>query len=226
MFAHKVTAHEDGTLHVVGTAATGLRTGGTSKNPTYSYTTRWFMRSSSNGGASWSSEDVFAESAGADSGGPEDVTTDLAGNVYLTGYLYGSDGYRGVVRTNAGGAWTTSDDYGSEPGMSAASYSITRDASGILYVAGEHQLVDSVTKSFVRSMTSPATLMSGWTTVETFQVPQSGETSFDDIAADANGNLYAVGGAAGAGDDGASEHCAGARRRRDRVQRIETEVSR
>jgi hypothetical protein len=161
-YAWDITSHEDGTLHAVGTAATGVRTGGTNKNPTYTYTHRWFMRSSTNGGAAWTGQDVHP---GADPVNPRGVTTDLAGNVYLTGSYYVGDVSHSIVRTNAGGSWTTSDDFAYEPGSYGAEAScMTRDAAGTIYVGG--QLLSATNDQqgwFVRSMSpsaSPATFSS------------------------------------------------------------------
>lgn len=165
--ASDIAAHEDGTLYVVGSAATGIRTGGNPQHPTYTYTKRWFMRSSSNGGASWSNHDVYPETAGTNAGSPGGspvaVTTDLAGNVYLAGDRWIGDISHTVVRTNADGTWSTSDDYAYDPGSYGASvFDITRDASGTIYFGGSHSGV-SGDRWFVRSMSPGAMAQAGGT---------------------------------------------------------------
>lgn len=161
--ASEIVAHEDGSLHVVGRVSTGVRTGGNNNFPTYRYDHRWYMRSSSDGGSSWSSHDVYPENvqAGVQPGGigpalivsPEGVVTDQAGKVYVAGTVNDNTvNSRSIVRTNADGGWSTSDDYQPAGGGSTRAYCMTRDSSGAVYVGG--QAADHWS---VRSM-APATM--------------------------------------------------------------------
>jgi hypothetical protein len=146
-----MAAHEDGSLHVVGVASTGVRSGGTNKNPTYTYTYRWFMRSSSNGGASWSSHNIYP---GNQTSSTLSVTTDSTGNVYVAGSQVVDGTPHSVVRSNVGGDWSTSDDY-----YGSWANTMTRDAAGTVYVGGEVGVgVENETGWIVRSMAPAAPL--------------------------------------------------------------------
>lgn len=125
--ATAITADDNGTLHVVGRASVRVQTGGTVRKPIYSFFHRWYMRSSSNGGSSWTNHDVYPGSAGT----PTAVTTDLAGNTYVAGTVNS----RGIVRTNAGGSWSTSDD-AQVYADGQENTCMTRDAEGTVYVGG------------------------------------------------------------------------------------------
>jgi hypothetical protein len=155
--AEAVVADHTGVLHVVGRVSTRVRTGGTNKNPTYRYDHRWYLRSSSNGGSSWSSEDVYPEfvktlflgQAVEGWFNPEAVVTDQAGKVYIAGPVDAlTVNSRSVVRTNADGAWSTSDDFHADGEGYTRAYGLARDSSGAIYVGGmaaNHWAVRSMT---------------------------------------------------------------------------------
>ena len=156
--AKAIAVNENGTLSVMGSASNRVRTGGTPNKPVYTTTHRWYMRSSSDGGASWSNHDVYPESASTTFNGAMAVTTDRAGNTYVAGTLNS----RSIVRSNAGGSWSTSDDaqlYADGQGATA----MTRDASGTVYVGGSAMEPAPIYDEhwIVRAMNPVTTVQSG-----------------------------------------------------------------
>jgi hypothetical protein len=162
--AADVYAHEDGTLYVAGRASTTVRTGGTDKRPTYGFGHRWYVRSSGNGGTSWSSHDVYPESARVYDGTKMNfasltaaaVVTDQTGNLYVAGEA----GAHSIVRSNAGGSWQTSDDFQLVSGEYSKATCLARDSSGSIYVGGsamDPSPIYSDEHWFVRSMTPVVT---------------------------------------------------------------------
>jgi hypothetical protein len=116
------------------------------------------MRSSRDGGATWSSHDVYPETAGANAPAAEDVTTDLAGNVYVLGDMSIGGVQHSIVRTNDGGSWRTSDDFTGEPeSYGADATAMTRDASGTIYVGGQLLKKTADQSWFLRSMSPTVT---------------------------------------------------------------------
>jgi len=111
----------------------------------------WVVRKSVDGGASWSTDDVYLDGHGAEKLA---IGADLAGNMYVAGggYDSGALGGRAIIRSNAGGRWTTVDDY--PPGtLGSAGYwgGFTVDPSGNLDAGG----ADS-NGWFIRSSPGPA----------------------------------------------------------------------
>jgi hypothetical protein len=156
--AFGLTADPAGNLYVVGRGQKGKVTGGTAKKPTYTYTSHWLVRGSSNGGASWSLDDDYELSSAANL-----VTqayaagTDAAGNVYAAGKATDATGTNhSIVRSNAGGSWATVDDYQAAAGKAAQAYGFAADSSGNLYVGGQAQDSAGSLHWFVRSAAGPA----------------------------------------------------------------------
>jgi hypothetical protein len=145
--------HDDGTVYVAGRASVRVQTGGTPRKPTYSFFHRWYMRSSSNGGASWTNHDVYPASASTSAPDAFGVTTDQSGNAYVAG----SFAERAIVRTNAGGSWSTSDDFQLFAGQYSAANCMARDSAGTVYFGGvaDQGPPDYTAHWIVRSM-SPA----------------------------------------------------------------------
>jgi hypothetical protein len=94
----------------------------------------WVTRNTGDGGATWQTSDNYrldpAKNAGAVGAG-----VDAAGSVYVAGWgIDGTNVRHAILRTNAGGAWTTVDDF--QSGTRAAYAAFTPDAAGNLYAAG------------------------------------------------------------------------------------------
>jgi hypothetical protein len=137
-----ICADRAGNLFVVGYGEAYTITGYTKVNgqqqPVYSMKRHWIVRKSSTGSAgSWTINDDYLSSgplAAASS-----VVTDLAGNVYVSGYAMDTNGNgiaHAIIRTIANGKWKTVDDYRLASGASATWSGSTVDANGTLYVSG------------------------------------------------------------------------------------------
>jgi hypothetical protein len=127
-----------GNIFVAGTARQ-YTVIGYNKNhtPIYRPDNHWLVRKSSNGGASWTNNDDFQLVVpGATL--PHGMGTDLAGNVYVVGEAWtnSSTTNYALVRTNAGGAWATVDNYTGSDGQAAEYAAFTADSNGNLYAGG------------------------------------------------------------------------------------------
>ena len=125
-----------GNIFVAGTAREYTVIGYTRNHtPIYRPDNHWLVRKSSNGGATWSNSDDFqlmvpgATLAHA-------MGTDLAGNVYVVGEAFDSTANHALIRTNAGGAWATVDNYTGSDGEFAEYLAFTADSNGNLYAGG------------------------------------------------------------------------------------------
>jgi len=139
-----------------------------------------FVRRSTDGGAIWSIVDDIAipspYSAYPLRAG--EITTDAAGNVYVTEL-----GGTWTVRKGIGGAnFSTMDTF--QPSASQANAVFAHPTAGV-FAAGSANGVWVVRRSLNGSAT--------WQTVDTFQLPKGNGTTAYGIGADAHGNLYVVG---------------------------------
>jgi hypothetical protein len=95
----------------------------------------WIVRESTNGGSSWTTVDDFIGTLSYASASA--ITRDASGNMVVAGWGWDSVGDdHAVVRTNAGGSWTTLDNY-SYPDGNADYSAVAADTSGNLYAGGE-----------------------------------------------------------------------------------------
>jgi hypothetical protein len=93
----------------------------------------WYVRESGNG-TSWATVDDYEVPTSTNSAAYA-VGFDLVGNAYVVGSGGDSSGVlHHIVRSNAGGTWTTVSDLQS-PGSSAAFNGITVDPNGVIYTA-------------------------------------------------------------------------------------------
>jgi hypothetical protein len=129
--------------------------------------THWVVRSSSDGGLTWSITDNvapvggFAEAAG--------IVEDASGNLVVCGKVTGAAGdLHWIARKGTPGSklvkqgkvwvqvatmtWTTSDDYQLVPGKSAQPNGITTDAHGNIYVSGNAHDASGVYYWIVRKL--------------------------------------------------------------------------
>ena len=142
--AQLVTVDKWGKVFVEGVGSKKVRTGGTNRNPIYTTTSYRLLRTSSNGGASWTTPEQLAW--------PESDTigNDAAGNLYIGGYQDGPTGNTGAflhMKPAGGGAWVSVD----QSSTYAAAYGFTADSNGNLYVAGESDAAGG----FVDKMPAP-----------------------------------------------------------------------
>jgi hypothetical protein len=132
-----------GDVFVAGSVQVTVITGYSHNKPVYGYDWHGLVRKSGSGNSgSWSTTDDFN-----DLYSPAAIGADTAGNVYVVG----SNGADGIIRTNAGGGWSTSDDYAGGDGGGAEYNAFVTDSSGTLYAGG-----DDDAGTFVRSSPSLA----------------------------------------------------------------------
>jgi hypothetical protein len=152
----------------------------------------WFVRRSTDAGASWSTVDTFQLASGYRS-----VAMGVAANstgIYVVGsasasYKSGAPSHW-IVRksTNGGNSWTTVDDYQLAAGNSSEARCIATDANGNLWVAGRGNAGQG-NRWIVRKSVGGAGL---WTTVDVFDAGVDANA----IASSPSGNVF-VGGTGG-----------------------------
>lgn len=143
-------------LHVVGSAYNAS----TRKN-------HWVVRTSSDGGQSWSIADMALTGSSVEARG---IVEDPAGNLIVCGQVAGAAGdLHWIVRKGVPGTklvkqgkqwvqvatinWSTSDDFQLVPGRSAVPNAIATDSHGNIYVSGHAQDVNGVDQWIVRKLT-------------------------------------------------------------------------
>jgi hypothetical protein len=129
-------------VYVVGWGDKETITGYQGGKPIYSTSNdHWLVRKSSTGAAnSWSINDDFQ--IGSSQARALAVGTDLAGSMYTAGWATDASGmHHDIVRSNAGGAWNTVNDY-LPPGSAFFGFqAFTVDTQGNLYVGGGAEMV-------------------------------------------------------------------------------------
>lgn len=81
------------------------------QQPIYGYQYHWLTRQSSDGGQTWTTADDFQLSPTPGQMNQAECVADVAGTVYVGGRSVDSSGLQhSIMRTNAGGAWSTADD--------------------------------------------------------------------------------------------------------------------
>lgn len=130
-----------GDVYVDGTWTTATPTGsGPNKKPIYSYSQTWTVRKSTDGGATWSTDNSYSYPLSSQTPTPRGIGADSAGNMYAIGYAYDSANVaHAIIRSNAGGSWATVDDYMGASGTGAsyrgfAAFAV--DSGGNLYAGG------------------------------------------------------------------------------------------
>ena len=137
-YPNAVVGDSAGNVYVAGEAYKPAIVGYNSTNhkPIYKNISHWLVRKSGNGGASWSINDDFQLTANA-SAKAYAAGVDLAGNVYVAGEAFDSTSHdHAIVRSNAGGSWSVSDDYTGYDGLGAEYNAFVTDSTGNLYAAG------------------------------------------------------------------------------------------
>lgn len=129
--------------------------------------THWLIRTSADGGLTWTITDNFTSTGAAEARG---IVQDASGNLVVCGSVTATTGaLQWVVRKGTPGTklvkvgkqwvqvetttWTTSDTYQLAVGKSAQPNSITTDAAGNIYVIGSAQDATGVNQWIVRKLT-------------------------------------------------------------------------
>jgi hypothetical protein len=165
--AYAVTGDGLGNVYVAGTSNEKVLTGYTytttkvkgqivtTATPHYNYFDHWIVRSSATGNSgSWSTSDDFLASGVIDSY-PYAIGADPAGNIYVAGGNLnpGANSGSTVLRTNAGGSWSTSDTFDGPSGSQQEYAAFAADSEGNLFAGGGGlDAVGNYTGAFIRSM--------------------------------------------------------------------------
>jgi hypothetical protein len=155
----------------------------------------WYVRKTSNGGASWSTVDSFQYAPGNNSAARAFVA-DLVGNVCIAGYGTDATGVMHwlIRRSVNGGSWTLVDDF---PAPSTrASVPTEANAAHVapglgLFVVGQIATQSGNVWLVRRSLNGGVT----WSTVDTFQLVQGLDAYAYGVSSDNQGNVYVGGGA-------------------------------
>jgi hypothetical protein len=147
-----VTGDAAGNVYVGGYAGAAVITGyARNGRPIYGTRVHWIVRKSLGGNSgSWATVDDYLP-AGNISANPFAMGTDLAGNVYVAGTTRPASGIaHAIIRTNAGGSWSTSDDFTGRGGEWTYYSGLAVDSAGTLYAGGAYG--DAAPPTFIRSM--------------------------------------------------------------------------
>jgi len=155
----------------------------------------WVVRESSDGGATWSTVDVFQYSTLA-STLPVGIASTPAG-VFVAGF----GGLHWFVRqsVNAGQSWSIADDFLYPNVSGSAMYGFTADTAGNVYTCGGVSVAAVTKKSSTTQnyfVVRKAVNGASWQTVDTEPNPwalTSFETGDFGMGSDAAGNIYAAG---------------------------------
>ena len=128
--------------------------------------THWVVRTSSNGGLTWSITDMALTGTSVEARG---IVEDTTGNLVVCGQVMGTaGGLHWIVRKGTPGTtwvkqgknqvpvatmtWTTSDDYQLATGKSAQPNAITRDIHGSIFVSGSDRDASGIYHWIVRKL--------------------------------------------------------------------------
>jgi hypothetical protein len=155
---------------------------------------QWYIRASSDSGATWSTVNLFQYVAGKNCGAGA-MSADLSGNVYVVGTAADASGVgHWLVRrgSDGGTTWSSVDDIS---GARALGIGFVPNAG--LFAMGS---ISTVTSSKNKTTTTSPWVVrrsfdggATWTTVDVLQPPSGYTASGQGIAADAQGNLYVAG---------------------------------
>lgn len=127
--------------------------------------THWVVRTSSNGGLTWSITDMALTGTSVEATG---IVEDASGNLIVCGQVGAAGDLRWIVRKGTPGTkqvkqggkwvtvatvtWTTSDDFQLASGKSAQPSAITIDIHGNIYVGGSAHDADGILHWIVRKL--------------------------------------------------------------------------
>jgi hypothetical protein len=179
-------------LFAVGQAKT--TTTSTSKGKTTTTSSiSWLVRRSADGGATWSTVDLYQPPPGYRAGA-NGVASDALGKVYVVGQttiLVGRTAVdEWIVRESGdgGNTWTNVDAFSYAAGKDAQAKGAGRDAAGNIVVGGIGDDANGLAHWLVRRPVQGI-----WTTVDDYQLASGTSAGAEAIAADAAGNLLVTG---------------------------------
>jgi hypothetical protein len=151
----------------------------------------WYVKLSSNDGATWSALDTYryhTSGASLASDGLIDGT-----DIWVVGYgVDGSGVSHWLVRKHNGTAWTVEDDFVIPPseGVETRANGITKTSDGTLYVVGEYTKLNAYRTWVVRRKLPGASTT--WETVDTFQMNSNGHSAATTVT-ELNGRVFVAG---------------------------------
>ena len=135
--AQGVTADAAGNIYVAGETSQRYVISTSKKGTTYGYTYQSVVRKSINGGASWVGDAQLSIGTFSSEVVGFGMGTDAAGQVYVVSPSCDASGVEhSIIRSNAGGAWQTVDDYQLASGIEAGGFGFAAGPDGTLYAAG------------------------------------------------------------------------------------------
>jgi hypothetical protein len=172
------------------------------------YTETWTVRRSLDGGATWSTVDLYQPGGAGYRSIAYSVADDGQGSIYVVGradvpqtvnHKTYTVGQAIVRRSSDGGAsWSNVDTLSVGAGKIATATAVGLDAAGNIVVAGKYQDAQNVYHWIVRKRDT----YGNWQTVDDYQLAAGYEANPDDLAVDAAGNLLV----SGVADDGNGAH--------------------
>jgi hypothetical protein len=172
------------------------------------YSQTWTVRRSADGGATWSTVDLYQPGGVGYISIAYSLTSDSQGSIYVAGradipqvikpktYTVGQF----IVRksSDGGNTWSNIDVFSVGPGKIASAGAVGIDAAGKLVAAGQYQDANNVYHWIVRRPDA----FGNWQTVDDFQLFSGCEAGAQDLVSDAAGNLLVSGSA----DDSVTAH--------------------
>jgi hypothetical protein len=193
--ARAITVDAAGNIYVVGNAKKKVVTGKTS----YVLPQYWFLRKSSDGGATWTTVNTYALEV-TQNGFPNAVTTSPQG-LFVAGRFYstarGASGWRWIIRYSPdfGTTWQTIDNYLQTVGSITEPFGIAADDFGNVYAAGNSSYMVNKQSSSFDWIVRKGTVTGNFITVDRFRAG-TGETASANSVATLVGGIVIAGGRA------------------------------
>jgi hypothetical protein len=172
------------------------------------YSQTWTVRRSTDGGATWSTVDLYQPGGAGYISCANSLTSDSQANIYIVGRADISQVIKSktytvgqyIVRksSDGGSTWANIDVFSVGPGKIASAVAVGIDAAGKPVVAGQYQDANTVYHWIVRRPDA----IGNWQTVDDFQLVSGYEAGPQDLVSDTAGNLVITGFA----DDSAGSH--------------------
>ena len=167
----------------------------------YGTTSRWTVRGSANGGATWTNVDLFQDSAGAFSLA-RGIAVSPSGTIYVCGKAIQTF-KKGPVKSvnnwvvrrslDGGTAWSVVDRFGAESTGLMTGAGITLSPEGTVFVTGVSLVYGGSPGHLVRKGTTAQNGAMTWTTSDDFRLVAGRDSEGQGITSDAFGNIFSAG---------------------------------